>query len=74
MQTRVIINLVNGNTLRGDWTSLNREEFNKILEEEIIPNMPANIYFSIFVKGIKRIVHPNAVSDLYIEERDETKL
>ena len=36
--------------------------------------MPANIYFSIFVKGIKRIVHPNAVSDLYIEERDETKL
>lgn len=73
MQTRVIINLVNGNTLRGDWTSLNREELNKILEEEIIPNMPANIYFSILIKGIRRIVHPNAVSDLYIEERDETK-
>jgi hypothetical protein len=73
MKTRMVINLINGGGIVSDWMSGTKEEFTKLMEEDILPNMSTLVYFSIQVEGIDRIVLLNAISDFYMEERDETK-
>lgn len=73
MKTRMVVNLINGGRIVSDWMSGTKEEFTKLMEEDILPNMSTLVYFSIQVEGIDRIVLLNAISDFYMEERDETK-
>jgi hypothetical protein len=73
MKTRMVVNLINGGRIVSDWMSGTKEEVTKSMEEDILPNMSTLVYFSIQVEGIDRIVLLNAISDFYMEERDETK-
>jgi hypothetical protein len=73
MQARMVLNLVNQTSVCGDWQSVTRAEFEKEITEKFLPNFSAMTYYNMTVDGNMRIVSAKAVTDFFVEERDETQ-
>ena len=73
MQTRMVFNLVNQATIFSDWKQNSRAEVENEINENLLPRFSTITYYKSLVDGIMRIIPAGAVTDFYVEERDETK-
>lgn len=73
MQARMVLNLVNQTSICGDWQPITRAECEKEITEKFLPNFSAMTYYNMTVDGKMRIVSAKAVTDFFVEERDETQ-
>lgn len=73
MQARIVLNLVNQTSICGDWQPITREECEKEIIEKFLPNFGSIHYYNLTVNGRMRIVSTIAVTDFFVEERDETR-
>jgi len=73
MEIRVHYNLVNGSSINSDWKQGYREEAESAIADGL-PSMSELAYIQIVCNGRIRIIVATAVTDFYIEERDETEV
>jgi hypothetical protein len=72
MQVRLVFNLVNQSSIVSDWEKATYNEAAKSLENTL-SHFSNLIYFEMKTCGRKRYVLAQHVTDIFIEEQDETK-
>ncbi len=72
MQIRIVFNLVNQSTIVSDWEKATYKEASTLLEK-VLENLSSVVHFECVVCGRKRYIMSQHITDIFIEEQDETK-
>lgn len=74
MKCRAVFNLVNQTTIYGDFVAdTNYDEVTKLFKDEALSILSSVQYFTATVDGKDRYIMKSAVTDISIEEIDDTK-